>query len=587
MGKFLQFVLASCLGVILASVVVFGIGALVVGQIISKTEAPKKVKANTVLKLELSSFVPQKTNNLPVDPFSFDTDKKLGLFDLIETINQAKEDDKINGIYLNLEAVPMGRASASDLRDALLDFKSNGKFIIAYSDYYSQATYHLASVSDKIFVNPLGGVDFRGFGAQIPFFTDMLNRLDIKMQIYYAGEFKSATEPYRLKEMSEENRLQTREYVESMYNLFLTDIAESRSINKSELHRLADNYLLRNAEDALHYKMVDAIGYEDEALAELKHRLGLDNNDNVTTIALGEYNASMKSGIDYKIKDKIAVVYAEGTIDMGDGGPGTIGEEKYVEIFRKIRENEKIKAVVLRINSPGGSAMASDIMWREIKLLKEAGKPFVASMGDVAASGGYYIACAADSIFAEPNTITGSIGVFSMIPSIEGTLRNKVGVTFDTLTTGKFAIGISPLKDITPEEGEILQQSTDEIYEVFLARVSDGRKMSRDQVHEVAKGRVWIGGKAKTLGLVDEIGDLDRAIEAAASLAGLEKYRTTEYPVAKDPIQQIIEEFTGQKVAKAMVEAEMNENIPHYKHLKAINKMEGVQARLPFVLDFK
>ncbi|MFT5765531.1 MAG: protease-4 [Saprospiraceae bacterium] len=587
MGKFFQFVFASCLGVILASVVVGGIGALVIGKVVSSADAPEKVKANTVLKLDLGSAVPEKTNNVPVDPFSFDTEKKLGLFEMVEIIGKAKDDDKIKGIYLDIDAVPMGRASASTLRDALVDFKSDGKFIVSYSEYYSQGTFYLASISDKIFVNPLGGVDFRGFGAQIPFFKDMLDRLDIKMQVYYAGDFKSATEPYRLDKMSEKNRLQTREYVESMYDLYLMDISEGRKISKQELRKMANEYLLRNAADALDYKMVDAVGYEDEALDEIRNLLGLDKDDKLNTIGLGDYGKGLKSDTDFKIKDKIAIVFAEGTIDMGKGTPGSIGGDKYVEIFRKIRKNDKIKAVVLRVNSGGGSALASDMMWREIKLLKEAGKPVIASMGDVAASGGYYIACPADSVFAELNTITGSIGVFSMIPSIENMLKEKVGVTFDTLTTGKFAVGITPLKNISPEEGIILQESTDEIYETFLARVADGRKMTRDEVHNVAQGRVWTATKAKSIGLVDDIGDLDRAIAAAASLAGLEKYRTTEYPVAKEPIQQMIEQFTGQKTAKAVVEAELMEAIPYYRYLKEINQMEGVQARLPFVFGFK
>ena len=569
----------------MASFVLFGIGTLIVGRVASQADAPKTVKANTVLKLKLGSVVPEKTNNAPVDPYSFDTAKKLGLFDIIATIEQAKEDDKINGIYMDLSGLPLGRVGAANLREALIDFKSDGKFIVSYSEYYSQGTYYLASVSDKIFVNPLGGLDFRGLGAQIPYYKNVLDELGIKMQIYYAGDFKSATEQYRLTKMSDENRLQTTEYVETMYDLYLGDISESRNISKEELRNMANNYLLRNAEDAVAYKMIDVVGYEDEAFAELRDLLGLEKKDKINQISLSEYNKGLKSDTNYKIKDKIAVVFAEGVIDIGEGTPGSIGGDKYVDILRKIRKNDKIKAVVLRINSPGGSALASDIMWREIKLIKESGKPVIASMGNVAASGGYYLACAADSIFAEPNTVTGSIGVYSMIPSIENMLEEKVGVTFDTLSTGKFAIGISPTRNISPEEGLVLQQSTDEIYETFLARVSEGRKMSRDEVHAVAQGRVWMGGKAQELGLVDELGDLERAIQAAADLAGLEKYRTREYPVAKEPIQQMIEQFTGKNNARAVIESELNELVPHYKYLKEIKNMKGVQARLPFVIE--
>lgn len=586
MGKFFQFVFASCLGVILASGVFVGVGALVFGKMASAADAPKSVKANTVLKLSFGDAIPERTNNVQVDPFSFDTDKKIGLHELIKTIKNAKADDKIKGIFLDIEGASMGRASAANVRKALKDFKEDGKFIVAYSEFYSQGTYYLASVSDKVYVNPLGGIDFLGFGAQIPFFKDMLDRLGVKMQVYYAGDFKSATEPFRLDKMSQQNRLQTRQYVESMYELYLEDISESRNISVNELRNIANNYLLRNAEDTKKYKMVDAVGYEDEALDELRKLLGLDKDEKINSISLREYNKGMKSTTDYKIKDKIAVVYAEGEIGMGEGDAGTIGGDKYVKILRKIRKDDKVKAVVIRVNSPGGSALASDMMWREIKLLKEAGKPVVASMGDVAASGGYYIACAADSIFAELNTITGSIGVFSMIPSIEDMLREKVGVTFDTLTTGKFAVGISPFKNISPEEGVILQQATDEIYETFLARVSDGRKISRDEVHAVAQGRVWPGLKAKEIGLVDEIGGLKRALDAAADLAGLDTYRTKEYPAAKDPKQQLIDQFLNNDNAKMVIESELNEVLPQYKYLKQLKGMEGVQARLPFVVEF-
>lgn len=588
MGKFFQFVMASCLGVILATGVIAVIGMMVVGKIASSADAPKTVKANTVLKINLAAAIPEKTNNVAVNPYAFDTDKKLGLHEIVKTIKKAKADDKINGIYLDMEGVAMGRATSATLRDALLDFKSDEKFIVAYSEYYSQGSFYIASVADKVFVNPLGGVDFLGFGAEIPFFKDMLERLDIKMQVYYAGDFKSATEPFRLDKMSDQNRLQTREYVNSMYDLYLNDISKSRDIPVSELRTIADGYLLRNADDALKYKMVDAVGYEDEALSELRNLLGIEEDDKINKVGLMTYNKSMKSDVNYKIKDKVAVVYAEGSIGMGEGEGGSIGGDKYVKIFRKIRNNDKIKAVVVRVNSGGGSALASDMMWREIKLLKEAGKPVVASMGDVCASGGYYIACVADSVFAEPNTITGSIGVFSMIPSVQSMLKEKVGVTFDTLTTGSYSLGISPFRDISPAEGVILQQSTDEIYETFLARVADGRKMSRDEVHAVAQGRVWPGKKAKEIGLVDELGGLDRAIESAASLAGLDKYRTTEYPVIKDPIQQMIEQFTGTSndKAKTLIESELNEVIPFYKELKEIKQMEGVQARMPFVLNF-
>ena len=588
MKRFIQFTFASCLGVILASFVVFGISSLIIGKIVSKSESAPKVKANSVLTLKFDKFIPEKTNNVPVDPFAFDSDKTLGLHDMIDAIKNAKEDDNIKGIYLNMNGTSIRRATSATLRDALLDFKSDGKFITAYSKYYTQNSYYIASAADKIYINPIGGLDFRGFGAGIMFFKGMLDKLGIKMQVYFAGDFKSATEPFRLKKMSEKSKMQTREYIESMYNLYLKDISDARKIHVDELKKIANEYLIRNSEDALEYKMVDAIGYEDEAHADLRERLGLEEKDKIPTIGMTSYQKGNFTKKDFKVKDKIAVVYAEGSIVDGKGETGNIGGDKYVKILRKIRKDDKIKAVVLRINSGGGSALASDLMWREIELIKTAGKPVIASMGDVAASGGYYIACNADTILAEPNTITGSIGVFSMIPSMEEMLNEKVGITIDTVKTGEFSIGINPFMDISEKEGKILQESTEEFYEIFLKRVADGRGMTRDEAHAVAQGRVWPGKKAQELGLVDAMGGMEEALAAAADKAGLEKYRVTEYPVTKDPIQQLIEDVMGNKNAKiksqAIAREQLGELYPYYQYLKEMKEMKGVQARIPFIV---
>ncbi len=591
MRKFLQFTFASCLGVILASFVIFGISALVIGRMVSKADSPQKVKANTVLTLKFENFIPEKTNNIPVNPFDFNSDRILGLHDMVDAIEYAKTDDNIKGIYMNLSGIQAGRATASTLRDALIDFKSDGKFITAYSKYYSQGSYYIATAADKIYVNPIGGLDFRGFGGAIPFFKDMLDRLGIKMQIYYAGDFKSATEPFRLKKMSDNSRLQMHEYIGSMYQLYLQDISDARKISVEELKTIANEYLIRNSDDALEYKMVDVIGYEDEAHSNLREHLGLEEKDKIPVVGVVAYQKGNHEKTDYKVKDKIAIVYAEGSIVNGDGEAGSIGGDKYVKILRKIRKDDKIKAVVIRINSGGGSALASDLMWRELELIKAAGKPVIASMGDVAASGGYYIACNADTIFAEPNTITGSIGVFSMIPSMEKMMKEKAGITFDTIKTGEFSIGINPFLDISEKEGKILQESTEEFYEIFLKRVADGRGMTRDEAHKVAQGRVWPGKKAKDLGLVDAMGGLEDALAVAADMAGLEKYRVSEYPVTKDPMEQLLAEIMGDKKTRfnsqAMVQEQLGEMFPYYQYLKEIKEMKGVQARLPFILTFE
>lgn len=514
-------------------------------------------------------------------------DKILGLHDIVSAIEHAKTNDKVKGIYLDLSGAPDGRATASSIREALVDFKSEGKFIVAYSKYYSQGTYYIASLADEVLMNPLGGVDFLGFSAEVPFFKDMLDRLGIKMQVYYAGQFKSATEPFRRYDMSEQNRLQVREYLEGMYSLYLRDISESRNIPVTELRNLANTWALRDAKDAVKYNFVDQLAYDDEVIDNLKERLGLEKDDKLKTISLEAYQAGNKKKTSYKVKDKIAVVYAEGSIVDGQGEEGSIGGDKYASIIRKIREDEKFKALVLRVDSPGGSGLASDIMWRELTLAKEQGLPVIVSMGDLAASGGYYIACMADSIFAQPNTITGSIGVFGMIPSLQNMMDEKIGIKFDSVKTGPFSHGITPVFDITEEEGQVIQQSVEDFYDIFLTRVAEGRNMTKGAVHEVAQGRVWTGEKAAKIGLVDALGDLNDAIAVAADKAGLDEYRISEYPKIKDPLQKYIDKFMGSEdQVKVMLETEISEYFPYFHYIKELKEMKGVQARLPFVLNW-
>lgn len=586
MANFVKIVFGSCLGVILASIVVFVIGGTLVTSIASKSDEAKKVDSNSVLKISFDGMIPEKSNNVPVDPFSFEMKKTLGLHDMVAAIDHAKSDDKIKGIYLDLSAAPGGRATSATLRKALMDFKAEDKFIVAYAKAYSQGSYYMASTADEIMMNPVGAVDFLGFGIQIPFFKDMLERLGIKMQVYYAGQFKSATEPFRNYKMSEQNRAQTTEYLESMYALYLSDISASRGISTGELRNLAETYALQTAEDAIKYKFVDKLAYKDEVISNLKERLGLEEDDKLKTISLADYEKGNKAKLNLKIKDKIAVVYAEGTIVDGKGEAGSIGGDKYASIIRKIREGDKHKAIVLRINSGGGSGLASEIMWRELMLCKEAGLPVIASMGDVAASGGYYIACMADTILAQPNTITGSIGVFGMIPSLEKMLDEKIGITFDSVATGPYSIAINGNTDVGAEQGAIIQKSVEDFYELFLKRVGEGRNMSRDAVHEVAQGRVWPGNKAKEIGLVDVLGDLEDALAIAADKAGLSEYRTTEYPKMKDPIEMYIDKLTGKEEdVRVMLEKEVTTLFPEYKYMKQIREMEGVQARIPIMID--
>jgi len=587
---FFKTIMASCLGVLLAGIALFGI-LFMVGASAASSAMNKKsvVKTNSVLKLTLKDPIPELTGNAPsTGGFELETKKVVGLHDLIAALEHAKTDDKIKGLLLDVSSVGTGRAGASNLRDAIIDFKESGKFVYAHSTYYTQGTYYLASVADKLYVHPLGGVDFLGFAATIPFLKDMLDRLEIDMQVFYAGQFKSATEPYRRYNMSEQAKLQTREYLEGLYKIYLNDISESRGISTQQLSEIADNYLLRNADDAVNYKMVDGKKYWDEILTMLKDDLGLDEDDKINATSLRTYARDHVSKTDFTIKDRIAVVYMEGTIVDGQGEVGSVGGDKYAKIIRKLRQDDKVKAIVVRVNSGGGSGLASDIMWRELELAKAAGKPYVASMGDVAASGGYYVACNADTIYAEPNTITGSIGVFAMIPSLEDMLKDKVGVTFDTVKTGPYAHGLTPFFDISPAEGKILQSGVEEFYEIFLKRVSDGRGMTRDQAHEIAQGRVWTGEKAMDIKLVDAMGGLDDALATAANLAGLTQYRVAEYPKIKDQFERILDELQNKDQAsftQRAVQSELTKVFPYFSYVQEVVQMKGVQARLPFVIE--
>ena len=594
MQQFFKFVFASCLGVLLSTLVLSFLAIALVGGAAASLGSKEavSVRPNSVLELNFNAALPEKTNNVAQDGFTLENDDIVGLFDMLEAIEHAKTDDDIKGIYLDLNGVPGGMATRSNLRDALIDFKESGKFIVAYSKYYTQSAYYLASVADDISVHPVGGIDFRGFGMQVPFFKNALDKLGVKMEVYYAGQFKSATEPYRLTEMSAQNRRQVREYLEPLYQIFLNDIGESRDIAPAEVRRIANEWLVREAEDAVKYKLADRVGYKDEVLDVLREKLGLDSGDKVYKVNIEDYVGKAGTSTDYSIKDKIAVIYAEGTIVMGKDATGSVADDDYGPMIRKIRQDDKIKGIVLRVNSPGGSALTSESIWRELSLAMEEGKPVVVSMGDYAASGGYYIACMADKIFAEPNTITGSIGIFAMIPNASELLNNKIGVSLDTLNLGQYASSFNLFHNHAPKESAILQQMTDSGYEMFLKRVADGRDMTRDEVHAIAQGRVWTGEKAKEIGLVDELGGLEEAIAEAKKLANLENYRVTEYPKVKDPFQQFMDKWLdlpspNAAASQAMLKAEMGELYPYYQHLKEIREMKGPQARLPFLIDIQ
>lgn len=596
MNTFWKIVFGSCLGSIFGAIALFFLGTSLIGVIAAMGETGTEVKSNSVLNITFSPtmIIPDKTNNTDAPKFELNGGSILGLNDIIRCIEKAKKDPNIKGIKLEMEGLMAGQVTTTAIRRAIEDFKTSGKFVVSYAIAYTQKDYYLASVADKIYVHPNGMVDFRGYGSQITFFKNMLDKLEIKPQIFYAGQFKSATEPYRLDKMSEPNRMQVREYINGLYDVFLENVSKSRNIPTADLRSYANNLMIRYSDDAVKYRLVDAKGYRDEVLTDIKQRLGQGEKDKTSYIDLDDYYKAEVKGKGGKThKDKIAVVYAEGTINMGDGKAGEIGGDAYSSMIRKIRQDNDVKAIVLRINSGGGSSLASEDIWRELQLAKQAGKKIVVSMGNVAASGGYYIATPADSIYAEPNTITGSIGVFGIAPSFQNLLKNKIGITFDTVRTGRYSTGFGVTYDLNAEEQKFLQDNVERIYDNFLTVVSEGRKMNREQVHAIAQGRVWTGKKAHEIGLVDRLGTLEDAIACAGRMAGVSEYKIKEYPLSKEPFEQFMEDILGKKDDNSSVmktqfmRKEFGGLYPYIEQIQSLQNISGIQMRMPYWIEIQ
>ena len=589
MKNFLRIVFGSCLGVLLAILVIGLIASLVGGSIMSSSTSKPSLSSNAVLRLDFKKLIPEKTDNTVQGADFFKEEKNLGLFEIVSTIEKAKDDKKIKGILLDLGFNSFGNAKAEAIRNALIDFKESGKFIYAYANRYGygQGAYYLATTADQIWLHPLGAVDFRGFGVEMPFFKDLLDKMGVKMQPFYAGKFKSATEPFRRNDMSEENRKQVREYVSEMWEDFLGDIAASRDLSKEQLRQVAASVEGRLADKAIAAGLVDELLYEDQVFDKMRSSLDLDKDAKINFTSLENYHEVKGKDLNLSAPSKIAILYAEGQIRMGQESYGTITDEHYVGMLRKIRQDDKVDALVLRVNSGGGDAIASDMIWREIELLKEKGVKVIASFADVAASGGYYIACGADKILAEPNTITGSIGVFGMAPNVQELFNEKLGIYMDTVKTLPYATGIiSPFYPVGPDQARLIQEGVDHTYEVFLSRVAEGRNMTRDEVHDIAQGRVWTGRMALKNGLIDELGDIKMAVAQAAELADIDDYRITEYPRIKDPYTLLLEELTGQKTSTSWYEAALQNRFPEaaemVETLEYILSSNQPQARMPF-----
>jgi protease-4 len=589
MKQFFKFMFASMLGTILTLGVVF---LLLIGIIVSAVSFSSKeeviVSENTILHIKLEGMVTDRSFDNPIQGFDFNAMKNKyepGLNEILTNLKKAKTDPNIKGIYLDLGDVPAGISLLEEIRNGLLDFKKSGKFIYSYSEMYSQKAYYLASVSDKIYLNKEGGIDFHGLAAEIMFFKGLLQKLDVDVQIIRHGKFKSAIEPFMLDKMSDANREQTRMFVGSIWNHIVNNISVSRKIDIAQLQNIADSMLVQTAEDAIKYKFVDQLVYKDEMIDALKSKLGIETKEEIQYVTLSKYKDAKTADSKIKFsKNKIAIVYAVGAIEGGEGDDLTIGSERISEAIREARNDSNVKAIVLRVNSPGGDALASEVIWREVALAKKT-KPVVVSMGDYAASGGYYIACAANKIIASPTTITGSIGVFGMIPNLQKLFNNKLGITIDTVMTNKNAISISGNRPLSSYQEKVIQNQIERIYATFIGHVADGRKMTVSQVDSIGQGRVWSGFDAKRIGLIDDFGGMDKAIEEAVKLAKLSEYKVIEYPIQKDFFQQIIKSLSGDDASSKILQKELGENYTFYKTLKSISSMKKIQARLPFVIN--
>ena len=586
MKSFLKNVLSTIVGMVLAVIVIIllfiGIISLSLSSINNKNEVD--VKENSVLKINLAeTLVVERTSENPFDDLNFSGDiaKTISLKQVLDNIEKAKTDEKIKAIYINTSFVNAGISKIEEIRSKLLEFKQTGKPIIAYSEVYSQTAYYLSSVANKIYLNPEGIIEIKGLSASIMFYKGLLEKLDVDVQIIRHGKFKGAVEPFILDKMSKENREQMQLFLNSVANNLMDSIANQRGLTRSEIQRHADNLSLENAKSCLNLNYVDALLYQDQLEDTLKTLAGAEK---LSFVTLSKYTHAKEDKKEIS-RNKIAIIYATGTINSGKGNEKSIGSETTAKAIKQAREDKNVKAIVFRINSGGGSALASDVIWRET-ILAKAKKPLVVSMGDYAASGGYYIACAADSIIANPTTLTGSIGVFGMIPNLQNLYKNKLGITLDTVNTNKHAdMGVN--RPLTKFEKNKIQKSVEDIYATFITHVGEGRKMSTTAVDEIGQGRVWAGYDAKEIGLIDVYGGIEKAIEISASLAKIEDYRIISLPKKKDPFTELALKLGNSSSFGDILFTKLGLRTELTEPIETLLKSDKIQARVPFIIKLE
>ena len=579
--SFFAALLALVIFTVLLVLILFGI----VGNLLSPSRPVVGDKA--ILFVDLGQTYREQAQDNPLSDFGSDDEYDVpGLYDVVREIAYAKQDTAIKGIYLKCNNDPNGFATNEEIRLALADFKKSGKFVYAYGEAISQKAYYVAGVADKIYRHPKGDLEWKGFAAEMMYLKGALQKLEIDPQIFYAGKFKSATEPLREDRMTDANRLQLTQLLGDFYNRLLQYTAQSRGLDTAVLRKCANEHLIREAADALEYRLVDGLKYDDEVKDELREKLNVDKHAWLNFVSLGKY----AKAVNYKAtgKDKISLIYAEGDVVDGKGEKDEIGSDTYRWLIRKARFDKDVKAIVVRVNSGGGSSMASEDIWREITLAKKE-KPVVVSFGDVAASGAYYLSCDADSIFALPGTITGSIGVFTIIPNLQSFFKDKLGVTFDGVKTAPEADVLSSVRPLTPGERTYVQNQVDTIYATFKTRVADGRRKDAGYIDSIAQGRIWSGSFGLSLGLVDRIGTLQDAIICAARMGGTHDYRLVEYPEPRSFLERILGTYKRSAGVKAAVKEEVGEE--GYRAWLTLKKIKGItgitETRLPFDLTIE
>jgi len=584
MGGFFKSFFAALLALVVFTVIAVFILAGIVGGLIS----PKKpdVEAKSVLVIDLAQSLHEQVQDNPLSGLGSEDQYDVpGVYDLVRLLRYAKGDSAIKGIFLKCNDDRNGFATNEEIRNALIDFKKGGKFVYAYGDAIPQKAYYVANIADKIYCSPKGSIDWRGFSVEMTFLKGALQKLDIQPQIFYAGKFKSATEPLREDRMTDANRLQLTELLNDFYNRLLYTTAAARKLDTTVLRKCVNERLVQRPQDAVSYGLIDGLRYDDEVKDELRQRLRIDKHDMINFIPLGKY----AKAVDYKStgKDVISLIYAEGDIVDGKGSRDEIGSDTYRWLVRKARFDKDVKAIVIRVNSGGGSSLASENIWREISLARKE-KPVVISFGDVAASGAYYFSCSADSVFAMPGTITGSIGVFIVVPNMQNFFRDKLGITFDGVKTAPEADALTVTRPLTPFQRKYLQDNIDSTYLDFKTRVADGRGKSIDYIDSIGQGRVWSGVRGLDLGLVDRIGTLQDAIDCAARMAKTSNYRLKEYPEPKSFLDQLLGGYKKTMSAKAMKEQLGEDGYKTWNTIKRVKALVGVsQAKLPFDLTIE